>query len=114
AQTRHQGQGDFRLRLRRGSLRQEPSGRRFRFSAKTLHAQAIDRDGEGEPGVGRAIVAVHNAVALLTRNCETWPIYVRDRAPNKIKQKRKQQDEDECSCGGRLDVWWNEGPQLRI
>ena len=52
AQARRKGEGDFRLRLRGGGLRQEPSRRRVRLSAKALHAQAIDRDGEAEFGVG--------------------------------------------------------------
>ncbi len=58
ARTRDQGEGDFRLRLRRGGVRQEPPGGRFWLSAKTIHPQAIDRNGEKKSRLARELSRV--------------------------------------------------------
>ena len=51
------GEGDFRLRLRRGGLQQEPARRReIRIPRQAVHAQAARLQGEGDDGgLGRAL-----------------------------------------------------------
>ena len=54
AQEKPRPQDDLRVGLRRGGVREEPAGRReVRVPAQALHAQAVDRAGQGnDEGVG--------------------------------------------------------------